>query len=329
VIPDTMNAARLHGIMDVRVESLPVPPPGAGEVLVRVEACGICPTDARKYAIGVNDGDYPFNPGHEWVGRVVETGDGVRDLSPGDLVYGDTYGGYAEYTTIAADPGGWSRGALPLGDIAVERAVFVEPLADCLHAVHDQAQVAQGHRVAVLGAGSMGLQMVAVAARAGARVMAVEPREDRRALAGRLGAEVTVDAAGWRETAAEWSGGDGPDAVIVTLGRGEVAADAVAACAPGGRVVLFAGFGDEGVAPVDLNRLHYKEIALVGSEWIGVPPHQRFERYEQALELLGDGGLALEELVSDRTGLDGVEEALRAVRDQRSLKTVLYPGGDV
>jgi L-iditol 2-dehydrogenase len=327
VIPATMRAARLHGIGDVRVESLPVPEPGAGEVLVRVEACGVCPTDARKYAIGLGDGDYPFNPGHEWVGRVVEAGEDVQGLSPGDLVYGDTYGGYAEFTTIATDPGGWSRGALPLGDLPVERAVFLEPLADCLHAVHDQAQVAEGHRVAVLGAGSMGLQMVAVAARAGARVMVVEPREDRRSLAARFGAELTVDAAGWREAATGWTGGEGPDAIVVTLGRGEVAADAVGACAPGGRVVLFAGFGNEGVAAVDLNRLHYKEISLVGSEWVGVPPHQRFGRYEQARELLAGGGLALEELVSDRIGLDGVEEALRAVRDQRTLKIVLYPDG--
>jgi L-iditol 2-dehydrogenase len=327
VTPATMRAARLHGIGDVRVESLPVPEPAAGEVLVRVEACGVCPTDARKYAIGVNDGDYPFNPGHEWVGRVVEPGEDVQGLSPGDRVYGDTYGGYAEFTTIAAGPGGWSRGALPLGDLPVERAVFLEPLADCLHAVHDQARVAGGHRVAVLGAGSMGLQMVAAAARAGARVMAVEPREDRRALAARFGAELAVDATGWREAAADWTGGDGPDAIVVTLGRGEVAADAVGACAPGGRVVLFAGFGNEGVAPVDLNRLHYKEISLVGSEWIGVPPHQRFERYEQARELLAGGGLRLEELVSDRIGLDGVEEALRAVRDQRTMKIVLYPDG--
>ncbi len=297
---------------------------------MRVEACGVCPTDARKYAIGVNDGDYPFNPGHEWVGRVVEAGEGVQGLSPGERVYGDTYGGYAEFTTIAAGPGGWSRGALPLGDLPVERAVFVEPLADCLHAVHDQARVAEGDRVAVLGAGSMGLQMVAVAARAGARVLAVEPREDRRALAERFGAELAVDAAGWREAAADWTGGAGPDAIVVTLGRGEVAADAVSACGPGGRVVLFAGLRRRG------HRARRPQPApLPGDLARGERVGRRAAA--PALRALRAGAraagrraaLRLEELVSDRIGLDGVEGALRAVREQRSLKAVLYPGGRV
>ena len=325
MIPDTMRAARLHGPTDLRLETMPVPRPAADEVLVRVEACGICPTDARKYAIGVNDGRYPLNPGHEWVGRVVDAGDDVNEPAEGELVYGDTYAGYAEFATIASRPDGWSRGALPLGDLALERAIFVEPLADCLHAVHDQARVRRGDRVAVLGAGSMGLQMIAAANEAGARVLAVEPREDRRALADRFGADFSTPAEGWDEAAREWSNGSAPDAIIVTLGSGVVAAEAVAACAPGGRVVLFAGFGNESEALIDLNRLHYEEISLVGSEWVGVPPRQRLERYEQARELLAEGRLTLEEIVSDRVGLDGVDAALRAVGEQRSLKTVLYP----
>jgi L-iditol 2-dehydrogenase len=321
-----MWAALLHGIADVRLESVPVPEPAPGEVLVRIEACGICPTDARKYAIGLNDGDYPFNPGHEWVGRVASAGSEVEGLSPGELVYGDTYAGYAEYATIATRPGGMSHGALPVGDLPVERAVFVEPLADCLHAVRDQAQVSEGDLVAVIGAGSMGLQMTAAAARAGARVLVVEPRPDRRAIAETLGADLAVAADGWRHASAEWADGAAPDAIIVTLGRGELVADAVRACAPGGRVILFAGFGDEGNTSIDLNRLHYEEISVVGSEWVGVPPHQRLDRYRQARELLTLGDLRLEELVSDKVGLDGVEEALRGVRDQRSLKTIVYPG---
>ena len=325
MIPDTMRAARLHGPADLRLETLPVPRPAADEVLVRVEACGICPTDARKYAIGTNDGRYPLNPGHEWVGRVVDAGDEVNELAEGELVYGDTYAGYAEFATIASGPEGWSRGALPLHDLALERAIFVEPLADCLHAVHDQARVRGGESVAVLGAGSMGLQMIAAATEAGARVLAVEPREDRRALADRFGADLSTPAKGWDRAAREWSNGSGPDAIIVTLGSGAVAAEAVTSCAAGGRVVLFAGFGSEGEALVDVNRLHYEEISLVGSEWIGVPPRQRFERYEQARELLAEGRLTPEEIVSDRVGLGGVDAALRAVGEQRSLKTVLYP----
>ena len=327
MIPSTMRAALLYGIADVRVESVAVPEPGPADVLVRIEACGICPTDARKYAIGVNDGDYPLNPGHEWVGRVVAAGDEVERPSPGERVYGDTYAGYAEYATIATRPEGMSRGALPLGELPVERAVFVEPLADCLHAVHDQAQVRDGDRVAVIGAGAMGLQVTAAAAREGARVLVVEPRADRRALAERLGADLAVAADGWQRASTEWADGAEPNAIIVTLGSGEIVADAVRACAPGGRVILFAGFGDEGDATIDLNRLHYQEISLVGSEWVGVPPHQRLERYEQARELLAAGELPVEELVSDRVGLDGIDEALRAVREQRSLKTILYPGG--
>jgi L-iditol 2-dehydrogenase len=326
VIPSTMRVARLYGVADLRVESVPVPVPRPGEVLVQIEACGVCPTDARKYALGVNDEEYPFNPGHEWVGRVEATGDDVEGMGPGERVYGDTYTGYAEYATIGTRPDGMSRGALPIGELPTERAVFVEPLADCLHAVQDQARLSGEDRVAVIGAGAMGLQMTAVAARAGARVLVVEPRADRRAMAKRFGADLAVAADSWQQAAVEWADGNGPDAVIVMVGRGEIAADAVRGCAPGGRVILFAGFGSQGVAPIDLNRLHYEEISLVGSEWVGVPPHQRLERYDQARELLAGGELPVEDLVSDVVGLGGVDEALRAVREQRSLKTVVYPG---
>ena len=324
--PATMRAARLHGVGDIRVESLPVPMPAESQVLVRIDACGMCPTDARKYAIGVNDDHYPFNPGHEWVGRVVATGEGVEGFEIGQRVYGDTYAGYAEFAAIDTRPAGWSRGALHVADLPVERAVFVEPLADCLHATHDQGQVASGHRVAVIGAGSMGLQMVAVAALAGARVLAVEPRRERRALAERFGADATLEGPEWTNQIREWAGDGGPELVIVTVPRGALATKAVAACGPGGRVVLFAGFGEEGEALIDLNRLHYDEIALVGSEWVGVPPHQRFERYEQARQMLTDGELPLEQLISDEVGLDGVDAALQAVRDGRSLKTIVRPG---
>ena len=127
---------------------------------MRVEACGICPTDVRKYAIGTRDG-YPAEPGPR-VGRRGCGGRGRRDgWSIGQRVCGDTYAGYAEYAVLSVDPGAWSNGALAIpDDLDAVRATFVEPLADCVHAVRDQARVRTGSRVCIVGAGQMGLQMV-------------------------------------------------------------------------------------------------------------------------------------------------------------------------
>jgi L-iditol 2-dehydrogenase len=318
--PAAMRTARLHGVRDLRVDTVSVPAPGPGELLVRVEACGICPTDVRKFLHGTEGHAYPLNPGHEWVGRIEGVGEGVAAWEPGARVYGDTYAGYAEYALLAVEPGAWSYGALEVPEeLPAERAVFVEPLADCLHAVNDQARVRPGERVVVLGAGQMGLQIVLAAADAGARVLAVEALPERRALALSLGAEDAADPERWR------SAGEKAGVVIVAVGDPALVAQAVAAAAPGGRVVLFAGFGARGEAVVDLNRLHYEEIALVGSEWIGSPPTQRRELYEEALRLLVSGAAPLERLVTARCGLDGIADAYEALRQHRSLKTVVFP----
>ena len=314
-----MRVARLHGIRDLRIEVVPVPEPGPGELLVRVEGCGICPTDVRKYLIGVNDGDYPFNPGHEWVGRVERAGPDAGEWCEGQRVYGDTYGGYAEFALLPATPGPWSYGPLELPEeLPLERAVFVEPLADCLHAVRDQARVAEGDRLVVVGAGQMGLQLVLAGAVAGADVLCVEPLAERRRLALALGAVEAVDPGGWAP-------GADAEAVILSIGAGSLVGPALAATRPGGRVVLFAGFGDDGIVAVDLNRVHYQEITVVGSEWIGTPPNQRREHYADALALLESGRAPLEQLVSGRCGFEGIEAAFAAQSEHRVLKGLLVP----
>ena len=312
-----MRAARLHAPGDLRVEVLPDPEPAPGELLVRIEACGVCPTDARKYAFGTSDG-YPLNPGHEWVGRIEALGAGVEGWQVGQRVYGDTYAGYADLAVLAVDPGAWSYGPLLLpDDLELDRAVFVEPLADCLHAVLDQGRVRAGQRVTVVGGGQMGLQLVLAAAIAGADVTLVEPDAARRALGPEIGAGLAVgdiaDAPG------------GADAVILSIGIGDLVEPCVALAAPGGRVVLFAGFGERSRAEVDVDRLHYEEIAIVGSEWIGTPPYQRREHYAAALDLLASGRAPLERLVTGRCDLDGLEDAFAAVHARRGLKTVLVP----
>jgi L-iditol 2-dehydrogenase len=321
-----MRAARLHGIRDLRVERLPRPEPGAGELLVEIEACGVCPTDVRKYLIGTGDGTYPLNPGHEWVGRVAQVGAAVRGWETGERVYGDTYAGYAEYATLAVDRAPWSHGPLRVdGALPLERAVFVEPLADCIHAVRHQGAVGAGDHTVVVGAGQMGLQLIAVACAAGAKVLAVEPLEARRTLALAFGADAAVAAEGWEDHARAWAGSDGVRAVIVALGRAETVAPGLAALAPGGRLVLFAGFGEHHHAPVDLNLVHYRELSIVGSEWVGTPPNSRLECYRQAHDLLASGRLELERLVTRRCSLDTLVDAFADVQSYDALKIVLTP----
>jgi threonine dehydrogenase-like Zn-dependent dehydrogenase len=288
-------------------------------LLVRLEACGICPTDVRKHAIGSRDG-YPLNPGHEWVGIVEEIGAEVSGWRPGARVYGDTYAGYAEYALLPVEPAAWSNGALAVpADLDAVRATFVEPLADCVHAVRDQAGAAAGSRICVVGAGQMGLQIIAVAAGEGCQVTVVEPMGERRELAREFGAQAVVGADGLAEAA------DSCDAVILTIGAASLVATCVGAVAPGGRVVLFAGFGDAPHATLDLDVIHYREVSLVGSEWIGTPPNQRRERYADALALIASGAVPVARLVTDECGLEGVEDAFAAVREQRGLKSVLRP----
>jgi 2-desacetyl-2-hydroxyethyl bacteriochlorophyllide A dehydrogenase len=316
---DTMRAARLHGVGDLRVETLEVPRPGPRELVVRIDACGICPTDVRKHAIGSRDG-YPLNPGHEWVGDVVEVGPALTGWSVGQRVCGDTYAGYAEYALLSVEASAWSNGAHPVpAELDSVRATFMEPLADCVHAVRDQAQVAPGSRVCVVGAGQMGLQMVAVAAAAGAEVTVVEPHAERRELAREFGAATVAAAEQLADAAA------GSDAVILTVGAAALVATCVGAVVPGGRVVLFAGFGAAPHATLDLDVIHYREVSLVGSEWIGTPPNQRRERYADALALIASGDVPVERLVSGEVGLDGIAGAFAAVREQRGLKYVLRP----
>lgn len=321
-----MRAARLHGVRDLRVERLPRPEPGAGEILVRIEACGVCPTDVRKYLVGVGDGGYPLNPGHEWVGRVAAVGDGVAGWEVGRRVYGDTYAGYAEYATLTVTPAAWSHGPLLVDEaLPLERAVFVEPLADCVHAVRHQARAGPGDDMVVLGAGQMGLQLVAVGHAAGARVLTVEPVEQRRRLALELGADAAVDIERWDERAREWARGAGAQAVVVALGRAEVVEAGLRALAPGGRLVLFAGFAGGGATVVDLDAVHYRELSIVGSEWVGTPPNSRLECYAEAHDLLASGRLPLERLVTRRCTLDTLVDAFTDVESLGALKVVLVP----
>jgi L-iditol 2-dehydrogenase len=318
-----MRMARLHGVGDLRIDRIPRPSPGPGEILLRVEGCGVCPTDVRKFAVGVDEGQYPLNPGHEWVGEIAELGAGVTGWHLRERVFGDTYAGYGEWAVMPVAPTDWSYGPLRIGDLPLHRAIFVEPLADCLHAIHDQAAVTEQDRVLVVGACQMGLQMTAVAAAADVPVAVSDPVPGRRELALAMGADLALHPDELASGVNAWSPG-GVNAIILTLGRQELVAQCLSLAATGGRLVLFAGFGQSGIATIDVNVVHYRELVITGSEWVGTPPRQRRARYDQALELLrGAGRFALERLVTATCRLDTLPSAFADIHQQRALKYVL------
>ncbi len=323
-----MRQALLFGVNDLRVVETPDPRPGPDELLVRVTACGICPTDVRKYRHG-NGLEYPFNPGHEWVGEVLEVLGDWGEVTPGTRVVGGGYRGYAEYAVLGRrEKYAGALTPIPAG-LADEVATFCEPLADCLHALRDQAGLAVGDTVLITGAGPMGLLLLMAARAMGVRALVSEPLAERRALAARYGAVAVLDPAAEDpgDAGRELTGGRGADAAVVAIGAQDALEQAIAAVKPRGRVVLFASFTGSGRVTVDANAIHRRETALVGSRWVGVPGDLDFTLYPVALRLLACRAVPAGDLITHRLPLERVEEGFQLVENRQALKVVVFPQG--
>lgn len=325
-----MKAALLYGIGDLRLVDIPTPEYGPDEVLTKVTVCAVCPTDIRKYRVG-NGGvlQFPFNMGHEWVGEVVEVGKNVDDVKVGDRILGGGYAGYAEYAPVggvALRPVNGKPVFVPEG-VSDEEATFVEPLADAIHSIVDQGKVKIGDTVLILGAGQLALQHLMVAKAVGATVVISEPIAERRELAKKFGADYVLDGSSTEEVVAgvhALTNGKGADTAIVSIGSPEASVTALAATRARGRIVLFGGY-DRGVqTTLDLNIIHYKEIEMTGSYWVGVPPYGNPELYGVAMKLIKDGTVPVKKLITHRMELDNIHEAFDAIRTKAGLKAIIY-----
>jgi L-iditol 2-dehydrogenase len=336
-----MKAAILHGPRNLRVETSADPAIGADEVLVRMEAAGLCGTD---YAIFSGDRAvaYPRIMGHEFLGRVAATGAGVTRVRTGDRVVAepnyscgrcplclegnrnlclqrtavgiDVDGGFAELVRLPAR----CCWRLPAG-LADEDALLAEPLAVVVRAVHRGA-AGPGEVAAVIGAGTLGLLALQVLRARGARVLVVSRTARRFDLAGALGAEAThVVGEGALETAARrFSGREGVDLVVETAGSADAVAHALSLVRPGGRVVLTG-------LPHEPTTVHFftvvrREITIAGSMIYQ-------DEFPEALRLLADGAVRGRPLITHRFGLDRIEEAFAAHRDPASIKVAVLPAG--
>jgi S-(hydroxymethyl)mycothiol dehydrogenase len=343
----------------VRVETVLVPDPGAGEALVQVQACGVCHTDLHYREGGIND-DFPFLLGHEAAGIVESVGDGVSDLTPGDFVVlnwravcgrcraclrgrpwycFDTHNASQQMTLADGTP---LSPALGIGAFAEKTLVHagqctrVDPAArpevagllGCgvmagLGAAMNTAPVRRGDSVAVIGCGGVGCAAVAGARLAGAaRVIAVDVDDRKLAKARELGATDTVNSTTTDavETIRGLTGGHGADVVIDAVGRPETYLQAFHARDLAGTVVLV------GVPTPDM-RLEMPLIDVfahggaVKSSWYGdcLPSRD----FPMLVDLHLQGRLPLERFVSETIALDQVEDAFAAMSRGDVLRSVV------
>jgi L-iditol 2-dehydrogenase len=304
-----VRALRFHGPGDLRLEDVPRPEPGPGDVLVRVEVALTDGTDLKAFRRGhpVLLGELPSPFGHEFCGIDVETG---RRVVAANSAAGDERGeppallngAYAELLLVPAAIASVNLLPVPPG-LAPEVAALVEPLACCLRGVA-RAQVQAGDRVAIVGAGPIGLMLSACVADAGGRPEVVGGRPERRALVPAFGGE-TGD-------------GVGADVVVEAAGTEDAWQLGLKLVRPGGTVLYFGGREAGAELRVDAYRLHYEELTLRGA-FHHAPRHVR-----AALAFLASGAYPWERLVTHRVGLEGVA-ALFADPPRDYLKAAVIP----
>lgn len=347
-----MLAAVLRAPNDMSVEEIPTPEPGPGEVLLKVEAVTLCGSDVRIY-LGQKTGGvrWPAVIGHEFAGSVAQAGEGVFlaedtkvsvipwlpcgrcaeclrsrfNLCANLKVMGyGIAGGLAEYALIPAAAVQAGRLVPAPPGVSSAELAMAEPLACAVHG-HRRSDIRIGQSVLVLGGGPIGLFHVQLARLAGATTIIMsEPSAVRRDFAARIGATRVVDptAETLKDVVFEETDGNGADHTIVCIGYGDLVNEAIHCTRKGGgRLNLFAGFGGDGKAGVDLNAIHYGEIDVLGNVGGTVAD------YRLALELITSKRVAAADMITDRFPLSDTDRAFQRAIGGEALKVAVLPNG--
>lgn len=347
-----MRAAVYRGSGSVLVEEVPVPGIGPGELLIRVESCGICHTDLKKV-------EYDLLPppriyGHETAGVVAARGAGVTNFEIGDRVivfhhipcsdcfycskklYAQcaTYkkvgvtagfepagGGFAQYVRVMD----WivRRGVEKIPDgVSFDRAALTEPF----HTVHKavvQADPQPDETVLILGQGPIGLMFTMLASRAGCRVLATDTIAERKRISGEVGADAVLDPRTDDVVAKAFamSDGRGADLVIVAASAPGIVEQGIRSSRPGSRILLFAQTSDKELVEVSGASICKEERTLFGCYSASI------DLQKASAALVFGGELPVDRLVTDCVPLDEIQAGIGlALRPSgRSLKIVVQP----
>ena len=339
-----MKALRLESIGNLFVREVEKPAPGPDDLLVRVEACGICGTDRHLL-----HGEFPSKPpvtiGHEFSGIVEATGTDVRGFEVGDRITGDPNiscgrcpqcmagrvnlcrnleaigiqrdGGLAEYVVVPQK----QAFGIPL-DLDPLHGAFCEPLACCLHGI-DMAEIKTGSSVVVLGGGVIGLLTVQLARLAGATTVILSTRQEtKRRLAEEIGATATVDpsSADIIETITGPAGlvPGGVDAVIECAGVPETMQQTMRLAKAGGTVVILGVMPQGAKIEIEPFDILFRELRVLGS-FINPFVHRR------AADLVASGAVKVDKLISRTVTLDEACEVIRRPAGPGEVKVLVVP----
>ena len=351
-IPSTMQAAVYRGVNDVRIETIPVPTIGPGEMLVRVHSCGVCGTDLKKISTGSHSAPRIF--GHETSGVVAAVGKDVTECRPGDRVmvfhhipcrecfycqnktfaqcltykkvgctagFEPSGGGFAEYVRVMDWIVQYGTVRIP-ENVSFEQACFVEPVNTCLKGVY-ALNLRPGEAVLTIGQGPIGIILSVLAKRAGATLITSDLYPERLKIGSRFGLDLTIEASRTNvvERVRELTQGRGADAVILAVGGNSLIRTAMDAARPGGRILLFAQT-QHGEAVIDPAAICVDEKTLVGSYSASV------DLQDESVRFVMNREMDLERLISHRFPLSQSTEALdlAAHPQPSSMKVVIQPG---
>ncbi|WP_457150959.1 zinc-dependent alcohol dehydrogenase family protein [Mesorhizobium sp. P5_C1] len=339
-----MKAVRLEAVGSIALREVDKPSIGPDELLVRVEACGVCGTDRHLF-----HGEFPctppVTPGHEFSGIVEALGESVSGFAVGDRVTGDPNiacgrcahchagrvnlcsnlraigihrdGGFAEYLALPQ-----KQAFILPADLKPTHGAFCEPLGCCLHGV-DLAEIRPGSSVAVLGGGVIGLLTVQLARLAGATTIILSTRQaSRRGLAEDLGATATVDptAADVINAVAGPTGlaPGGVDVVFECAGVRETVEQSMRLARAGGKVVIV-GVTPQGMkAEFEPFDLLFRELKVLGS-FLNPYTHRR------AAELIASGAIEIDRLISRQVALEDAAAVIANPPAPGEVKVLVVP----
>ena len=341
-----MKAAVVYGKDDIRIEEYSTPQAGAGEMVVKIKASGICATDVKTLLGQGLPKNLPTILGHEVVGEVYQMGAGVEGFRIGQriavypiAVCGECYycqngrhnlcmkefglghgidGGFAEYVKLPAQIIK-AGGVVPIPDeLSYEKAVLAEPLSCGLAALRAN-RVKPGDKVVVVGAGPMGLIHLKVSKWAKAKVIMADLLDKRLQTAAQMGADycINVSQANLLDEVRKITGGAGAEVVITSLGIPKVIEESFPLVRNGGTLNIFGGPPAGQPITVDPRWIHYSEIVLTGS-FASTP-----EDFRKAVELIAKGEIEVLDLVSDRFTLDSMLDAVERAKKQDMIKGIV------